>query len=89
MLMPEPQSTRSNVTALGCTWALKTSKAPQMMLPWSRGWESELQNRGYYSSRHKNHLEGLLKYRPLGTTPRVSNSEGLGTGLRNCISGLP
>ena len=38
---------------------------------------------------YKNHLEGLLKYRPLGTTPRVSNAIDLGTGLRNCIAGLP
>ena len=33
-----------------------------------------------------NHLEGLLRHVLLGPTPRVSNSVGLGWGLRICIS---
>lgn len=35
---------------------------------------------------HQNHLEGLLKQRFLGTTPRVFDSVGLGQGPRICIS---
>ena len=35
---------------------------------------------------YKNHPEGFLKYRLLGPTPRVSNSVGLRSGLRRCIS---
>lgn len=35
--------------------------------------------------RHQNHLEGLLKRRWLGPTPRVSDSVGLGWGPRISI----
>lgn len=35
---------------------------------------------------HQNYLEGLLKYRFLGPTPRIFVSSGLGCGLRICIS---
>ena len=35
---------------------------------------------------HQNYLEGLLKYRFLGPTPRNFVSSSLGCGLRICIS---
>ena len=34
---------------------------------------------------HQNYLEGLLKYRFLGPTPRIFVSSSLGCGLRICI----
>lgn len=37
-------------------------------------------------SVQQNYLEGLLKYRLVGPTPRVSNLVGLGWGLRIWIS---
>lgn len=35
---------------------------------------------------HRNHVEGRLKYRLLGPTPRVPDLIGLGAGLKVCIS---
>lgn len=35
---------------------------------------------------HQNHLESLLKYRLLGSTPTVSDSVGSGLSQRICIS---
>ena len=74
MLMPVSHPRGSRVVA----WALRALKS---------GLGGRALEQGFLNfNMHKDHLEGSLKDGFLGSTPKDSNSIGLGTGLRSCIS---